>query len=242
MKTMNKRKVALLCLGLFLNVYHVLAQDVEQTSRKGIYVSPMLSIGIGSATGEDFIEGISEGADNIEVGYPAYAIGVHAGYMFTNNLGVMTGFNIRQYPDDPSLYTNDVSGMRKDFEVPFYGRYISSKPGRLGFFANLGFIPAFMIANGGADYTGSSFFSDYSNNGGGYTYNAFNFSIGMHVGFNIPMGKIGNIDLGPEFQSGLLYAGAYHSWNFNNYYAYDTYNVRTAYVGLRAQCNIKVTR
>jgi hypothetical protein len=211
----------------------------QDVSRKGIYVAPMLGIGIGSATGENFIESISEGADNIEAGLPAYTFGIHAGYMFTNKIGVMTGINIRHYSDEIDTYYNS-SGMRKDIEIPFYFRVITSKPNRVGFFANAGVTPAFMIASGNESSDHSVYgIYGYDN---GYNHNTLNVSAGVSFGLNIPMGNLGNIDLGPEIHAGIINCGTYYSESASNPYSFDAYNLTSGYIGLRMQCNFKVSK
>jgi len=226
------KKVLLLAFFLFIANYSY-SQDA---SRKGIYIAPMVSIGMGSATGEDFIESISEGIDNIEVGLPAYAFGIHAGYMFTNKIGVMTGVNIRHYSDEMDHSLNS-SGMRKDLEIPFYFRVITSKPNRVGFFANAGVTPAFRIASGNesGDHTVYGLFS-YNN---GYNQDIFNVSFGANFGLNIPMGNLGNIDIGPELHAGVISCGTYYNETSTSV---DAYNLSSGYIGLRVQGNFKLSK
>lgn len=160
-------------------------------------MQPQLSIGSAFTQGDlyDYTyssQEISKGKDKLYI-----SGGATAGYMFNNHFGLYAGlayssFTWQSRVVDYSAGEAFLSNINQTYvQVPLYLRYVSSRPGKVGFLGTFG--PRFSFLTGAKETDiangTSQTFSDKSG------FNSAVVAIGLGLGVNIPCTKNISLDL-----------------------------------------------
>ncbi|PSK95141.1 outer membrane beta-barrel protein [Taibaiella chishuiensis] len=201
------------------------ALSAHAQSRRGLWVTPNSAIGLGGLVNKEYIPY----KNNVSV---YLGIGVDAGYMFGDHVGLFTGLNYcgYGYALDQSDRNNDrlLVGTQAMLELPLYLRFVSTTAGRFGFFTHVGFKYGFLV--GQKDFIQVD--GKRSDAPTRAKYNDQSFSPFVYLGMNIPAGRRVEMTLGPEltYQASNLFAsGSSMRANYLN-------------VGIKFGVGIKATR
>ena len=131
-------------------------------------------------------------------------IAVNAGGMFNNHVGFYGGLGVSGYSwiTEASTAGNKVTTTQKQtyIDVPLFLHIVTSRPGRVGFFTNVGANASIL---GAAKYSNNAKLAvkDRENKADFY---GFNISPFVQLGLSIPLSTRGEIYIGPKIQAQVL--------------------------------------
>lgn len=180
---------------LLLAVLLLSTITAHAASRKGFYLGFNTGIGASTVYYDNFATNYS-----IPVTISPdlfYGIGVSVGGMFNNHIGLFSGVNFSKYNYTFKVAPGNSADQEQGFiDIPINLRYISSKPGRIGFYLNTGFDISFLYSA-----TVSTSISGYQAEDNTYDFYVANLVFVLNPGLYIPLGNRGNLFMGPRFQT-----------------------------------------
>lgn len=224
--------------------------EIEPVTRKGLFLKAGGSYGF-TYINDQNLEGMTLASDNYEwtmTNDYGYSGGIGIEYFFNDHIGIGLGAYYNSYSASFSLngtfqdddYSTDVNGDSfykiidahidsavsiNYVSVPLYLSYISSKPGKIGFYVDAGITISYKLSSTYAITGSYQYYGYYPSNpevmrflyleelgfynrqnideAGDTEVASLNYSFYGSLGINIPFGYYSSLQIGPEVMLGL---------------------------------------
>lgn len=162
--------------------------------RKGFNMGADLSIGGSTLAGAKLYSGNAY-TDNVSPGVCA-ALQLSVGGMFNNHFGLFSGVGVSLYSYDILFGSATITQRQTFLDIPLYLHFITSKPGRVGFFGRFGATGNLLLA---AEFDGRSpYASSVSGRENSVDFYRANVSPFANIGLSLPFKQRGDLLLGPK--------------------------------------------